>query len=36
MLTGKCPGTAEEVVQVAYDDYAETLQGMGLDPKSIC
>ncbi|WP_137283554.1 ferritin family protein [Halorussus salinisoli] len=27
---------AEEVVQIAYDDYAETLQGMGLDPKPIC
>ncbi|NHN57941.1 MULTISPECIES: rubrerythrin family protein [Halorussus] len=28
--------TAEEVVQIAYDDYAETLKGMGLDPKPIC
>ena len=28
--------TAEAVVQVAYDDYAETLDGMGLDPKPIC
>lgn len=28
--------TAEEVVQIAYDDYAETLEGMGLDPKPIC
>jgi rubrerythrin len=28
--------TAEAVVQIAYDDYAETLQGMGLDPKPIC
>jgi hypothetical protein len=28
--------TAEEVVQIAYDEYAETLQGMGLDPKPIC
>ncbi|WP_135828242.1 rubrerythrin family protein [Halorussus halobius] len=28
--------TAEAVVQVAYDDYAETLAGMGLDPKPIC
>ncbi|NEU57370.1 rubrerythrin family protein [Halorussus sp. MSC15.2] len=28
--------TAEEVVQIAYDEYAETLEGMGLDPKPIC
>jgi hypothetical protein len=28
--------TAEEVVQIAYDEYVETLQGMGLDPKPIC
>lgn len=27
---------AEETVRIAYDDYAETLQGMGLDPKPIC
>ncbi len=27
---------AEDAVQVAYDDYAETLQGMGLDPKPVC
>ena len=27
---------AEDAVQVVYDDYAETLQGMGLDPKPVC
>ena len=27
---------AEDAVQVAYDDYAEALQGMGLDPKPVC
>ncbi|UPV99227.1 rubrerythrin family protein [Halorussus gelatinilyticus] len=27
---------AERTVQIAYDDYAETLEGMGLDPKPIC
>jgi len=27
---------AEAVVEVAYDDYAETLEGMGLDPKPLC
>ncbi|WP_276281148.1 rubrerythrin family protein [Halorussus caseinilyticus] len=28
--------TAEGVVRIAYDDYAETLEGMGLDPRPIC
>ena len=27
---------AEDAVQVAYDDYAESLQEMGLDPKPVC
>lgn len=27
---------AEYVVQVAYDDYADALTGMGLDPKPLC
>lgn len=45
LLESRCDGeddwerareVAEEVVQVAYDDYAEALQGMGLNPKPIC
>jgi hypothetical protein len=32
----RAQGVAEETVQIAYDDYAETLEGMGLDPKPIC
>lgn len=27
---------AEYVIQIAYDDYADTLEGMGLDPRPIC
>jgi hypothetical protein len=27
---------AEYVIQIAYDDFADTLGGMGLDPKPIC
>lgn len=28
--------TAEYLIQVAYDDFADGLAGLGLDPKSIC
>lgn len=27
---------AEYVIQVAYDDYDDSLRGMGLDPKPVC
>ncbi|SFL62006.1 hypothetical protein SAMN04487950_4409 [Halogranum rubrum] len=27
---------AEYVIQLAYDDYADSLRGMGLDPKPVC
>ena len=29
-------GVAEYTIQVAYDDYADALSGMGMDPKPIC
>jgi hypothetical protein len=29
-------GAAGYVVKLAYDDYADSLVGMGLDPKPIC
>jgi hypothetical protein len=32
----RAQAVAEETVRIAYDDYAETLEGMGLDPKPIC
>lgn len=32
----RAQAVAEYVVQVAYDDYADSLEGMGLDPKPIC
>ncbi|MFC4549020.1 MULTISPECIES: rubrerythrin family protein [Halorussus] len=45
LLATRCDGeddwerardVAEQTVRVAYDDYAETLEGMGLDPKPLC
>jgi hypothetical protein len=27
---------AEETIRIAYDDYAETLEGMGVNPKPVC
>ena len=32
----RAQAVAEYVVQVSYDDYADSLEGMGLDPKPIC
>lgn len=32
----RAEAVAAYVVQVAYDDYADSLEGMGLDPKPIC
>lgn len=45
LLEGRCEtdedweramAAAEYVIQIAYDDYADALRGMGLDPKPIC
>ncbi|MDY7082766.1 MAG: ferritin family protein [Halobacteria archaeon] len=32
----KAREAAEEVVEIAYDEYAETLEGMGINPKPVC
>jgi hypothetical protein len=29
-------GPAEYAIQVAYDDYADSLEGLGIDPKPLC
>jgi hypothetical protein len=33
---GEARDVAEYTVQVAYDDYADALRGMGVDPKPVC
>lgn len=32
----RAKATAEYVIQVAYDDYADALAGLGIDPKPVC
>jgi len=32
----RAQATAEYAIQVAYDDYADSLRGMGLDPQPLC
>jgi len=45
LLAGQCEDDADweaaeaaaiEVVEVAYDEYVETLEGMGINPKDVC
>ncbi|MUV89353.1 rubrerythrin family protein [Halapricum sp. CBA1109] len=45
LLAGQCAGeddwaaaeaAASEVIEEAYDEYVETLEGMGVNPKDVC